>query len=108
MQLEPVYSDEVGKGVLSAKGQSTSKAVAVDSRTQQLVGIRVASVERASRTRTLRMSGRDMLDETRVYRLDTAVDGFVTETYGDTVGSPVKKGQRLANQESGPGRAASA
>jgi Cu(I)/Ag(I) efflux system membrane fusion protein len=96
MQLEPVYSDEVGKSVLSAKGQSSSEAVVVDSRTQQLVGIRVASVEKTLGRRTLRILGRVAADETRVYRVNAGVDGFVKETREDTVGSHVKKDQRLA------------
>jgi Cu(I)/Ag(I) efflux system membrane fusion protein len=37
-----------------------------------------------------------MADETSIHSIDSAVDGFVRETDEDTIGSPVKKGQRLA------------
>jgi Cu(I)/Ag(I) efflux system membrane fusion protein len=64
--------------------------------TQQLFGIRVATVEKTSATRTLRIPGKITLDETRVYPIKAAVDGFVKETQEDKVGSHVKKDQRLA------------
>jgi Cu(I)/Ag(I) efflux system membrane fusion protein len=95
MQLEPVYADEAGKAVL-ANVQSIPEAVTIDSLTQQLFGIRVAKVETTAETRIVRVLGRVTADETRAYRVNASLDGFVEETHGDTVGSRVKKGQRLA------------
>ncbi len=97
MQLEPVYADEAAEATASAvPAQSTPGAVNIDSERQQLVGIRVATVEKTSGTRALRIPGRVTADETRVYRVNAGVDGFVKETHEDTVGSQVKKDQRLA------------
>ena len=97
MQLEPVYADEGAQVAASGEPtQSTPGTVNIDSERQQLVGIRVATVEKTSATRTLRIPGRVTADETRVYRVSAGVDGFVRETHEDTVGSQVKKGQRLA------------
>lgn len=97
MPLEPVYADERGRVAASDEpGQSTPGTVNIDPERQQLAGIRVATVEKTSATRTLRIPGRVTADETRVYRVAAGVDGFVTETHEETVGSPVKKGQRLA------------
>lgn len=95
MPLEPVYADQAGKAVLASL-QSVPEAVTIDSLTQQLFGIRVAKVETRAGTRTIRVLGRVTADETRAYRINASLDGFVEETHGDTVGSRVKKGQHLA------------
>lgn len=97
MPLEPVYADERGR--VAASDEPTPLApgtVNIDSERQQLAGIRVVTVERTSATRTLRIPGRVTADETRVYRVNGGVDGFVRETREDAVGTQVKKGQRLA------------
>jgi membrane fusion protein, copper/silver efflux system len=92
MKLEPVYADE---------GESTSSVRAgiihIDSDKQQLSGVRVAPVEVSSGTRELRLTGRVAADETRVYRVSAGVDGWVQQTFGDSVGTQVKKEQRLAS-----------
>ena len=92
MQLEPVYATEAGKAVLA----NVHDVITVDPTTQQLFGIRVAPVEKTAGAKTVRVSGRVTVDETRAYRVNASLDGFVRETHGDTVGSRVKKGQRLA------------
>jgi RND family efflux transporter MFP subunit len=97
MQLEPVYADEgVQVAASGAPGQSIPGGVRIDSDRQQLIGIRVVAVEKTSGTRTLRIPGRVAADESLVYRVNASLEGFVRETFEDTVGSPVKKGQRLA------------
>ena len=95
MELEPVYADEAGKAVV-ANTESAPDIVAVDAVAQQLFGIRVAQVQRTAGTRTIRALGRVTADETRAYRVYASLDGFVETTNRDTVGSRVKKGQRLA------------
>src|SRR6266849_4654286 len=97
MQLEPVYADEgVRVADSGAPAQSIPGAVHIDSERQQLIGIRVAAVEKTVGTRTVRIPGRVAADENRVYRVNVGVDGFVRETHEDALGSRVKKDQRLA------------
>jgi membrane fusion protein, copper/silver efflux system len=96
MQLEPVYADGAGATLVAASAPIGSDVVSIDPYAQQLLGIRVATVETTSATRTLRIPGRVAVDETRVYRINAGVPGFVKETYDDVVGSYVKKDQRLA------------
>lgn len=96
MQLVPVYADGSGEIMGGAAPQTAPGAVNIDQGTQQLFGIRVATVEKTSATRTLRIPGKITLDETRVYSIKAGVDGFVKETREDRVGSYVKKDQRLA------------
>jgi membrane fusion protein, copper/silver efflux system len=96
MQLEPVYAEVDAKGIIATVAQTEPEVVSIDSYAQQLVGIRVATVEKTFGMRTLRIPGRVTADETRVYRVNAGVDGFVKETREDTVGSHVKKDQWLA------------
>jgi RND family efflux transporter MFP subunit len=97
MQLEAVYADIVG----AALGESSAVApapgvVAVSPEKQQIMGVRVSAVEKAAGSHTLRLLGRVVPDESKVYKLNSGVDGFIREVMGATTGSQVKKDQLLA------------
>src|SRR5262252_9553867 len=69
MQLEPVYAENV-----SAKVPATSALpgmVSIDAEKQQLYGIRVAAVQKSSGMENMRVLGRVMPEDTRVYRLNS-------------------------------------
>ena len=94
MELEPVYAENV-----SAKVPATSALpgmVSIDAEKQQLYGIRVAAVEKSSGMENMRVLGRVMPEDTRVYRLNSGMEGVVRETHDDSVGQLVKKDQKLA------------
>ena len=94
MQLEPVYADS-----LRAAPGSTSLVLASEGRTNrenQLSQLTAVRVERVAETKSLRAPGRVIPDETRVYKVNAGVDGFVKETHDDGAGNFVKKDQRLA------------
>ena len=95
MQLEPVYAESI-----SASGSSAapiaSGMVGVDTERQQLYGIRVSAVERSSGTQNVRVLGRVAPEDTRVYRLNAGMEGFIRDTYEDSPGQLVKKNQKLA------------
>jgi membrane fusion protein, copper/silver efflux system len=95
MPLEPVYADS-GTLANASMPPMPSGTVSIDSDKQQLFGIRVATVQKTSGGESLRVLGRVLPDETRVYRVNAGSDGFVRETYNDSVGELVKKGQKLA------------
>jgi membrane fusion protein, copper/silver efflux system len=94
MALEPVYADSVGSP--SATVAVPPGAVAIDPAAQRLVGIRVATPERTSGTHSVRFLGRVVPEDTRTYRVNSGMDGFIRETFNDSVGELVKKDQRLA------------
>src|SRR5438309_577683 len=99
MQLEPVYADAVEKEAMTTVGsmaRMTAGAVNINTQRQQSFGIKVATVKKSSAMHSLRLLGRVEADESRVYRINAGVDGYIRETYQDTVGSQVKKDQRLA------------
>lgn len=96
MQLEPVYED----GVPNAPAGESVMApgtVHIGPEKQQLIGLRVGTVERVSGTYTVRVLGRVVTDQTRIYRLNAAVEGWVREVTSDADGSLLKKDQLLAS-----------
>jgi len=96
MQLEPVFADARSRPPSSPLTALPAGAVGIDGATQRLLGIRLAPVERSGATRVIRAVGRVIPEDTRVYRVNPGVDGFIRETYHDSVGVPVKKDQKLA------------
>jgi membrane fusion protein, copper/silver efflux system len=62
---------------------------------QQLIGMRIGHVEKSAATLTRRLLGRVATDETRLYRLTMAVDGWIQEIFPVTVGSLVEKDKPL-------------
>jgi membrane fusion protein, copper/silver efflux system len=77
-------------------GSTSTALVSVDQKKQQLMGLRVSRVEKVSGTHTLRLFGRVAADETRISKLNAAVEGVIQETSGVTTGSHVEKDQWLA------------
>jgi Cu(I)/Ag(I) efflux system membrane fusion protein len=95
MALEPVYADSVGSP--SSTVVMPPGAIAIDPAAQRLVGIRVAAPERTSGTHSVRFQGRVVPEDTRTFRVNSGMDGFIRETFSDSVGEFVKKDQRLAS-----------
>src|SRR5512140_3699972 len=69
--------------------------ITVSAEQQQLIGVRLGTVEQGATTFTRRLVGRVAADETRLYRVNMAVDGWVQEIFPATVGSLVRKDQPL-------------
>jgi Cu(I)/Ag(I) efflux system membrane fusion protein len=91
MPLEPVYAD----GSPDASGMPPG-TVNVSTEQQQLIGVKVAIVEKASWTHTVRVLGRVVPDESRIYRINSVTDGWVKTVLPVTTGSLVKKDDVLA------------
>ncbi len=64
---------------------------------QQKMGVSTAAVERGRGEWRLRIPGRVVPDETRIYRIVAAVDGWINSVCGNTTGSIVKKDEVLAS-----------
>ncbi len=93
MQLEAVYADgSTGDGKTLPAG-----AAKVTAEHRQMIGVKVGTVEKAGGTHTIRTLGRVAVDETRIYRLNAATDGWIREVSSVTAGSHVKKDQTLAS-----------
>jgi len=97
MKLVPVYGEDIGSALSSSPlAQLPGGAVSIDGATQQLLGIKVAPVEKGAATRTVRVVGRVVPEDKRVYSVNSGLDGSIRETYNDSVGTLVKKDQKLA------------
>lgn len=98
MPLEPVYAEE-GSGsealVIGAPKQSPG-AVKISAARQQLIGLQVNTVEPEPMTYILRLYGKIVPDETKVYSVNTSTDTWVRELSDITTGSIVAKDQVLA------------
>lgn len=92
MALEPVYAEEA----MPAAGSVPPNALKVTSERQQLIGITTAVVEEArSLGRSIRTVGRVTVDENRVYRLVSTVQGVVRSLDPISIGGFVRKEQVL-------------
>jgi len=97
MQLEPVYAEgEDAKDAPPESATALPGTVRIRPERQQLIGIRVAKVERAPWKQTIRVLGRVVPDESRVFRINSATDGWVKKILPVTTGSLVRKDELLA------------
>lgn len=97
MKLVAVYAEDSGNASSAIAAGFRGGAVSIDGPRQQLLGIRVAQVQKSAAARVVRTVGRVSPEDTRVYVINGGVDGFVRETYNDSVGTLVKKDQKLAS-----------
>ncbi len=64
---------------------------------QQMMGIKLGVVKKTAYTHLLKVPGRVVADETKVYRINAAIEGWITKVYDNTTtGGIVKKDQLLA------------
>ena len=71
-------------------------SVKVTPEKQQIIGVRVAAVEKSPWTYTLRTVGKVAVDETRIYRLNAFTEGLIERVYDNSTGSLVRKDEPLA------------
>ncbi|MCC6179005.1 MAG: efflux RND transporter periplasmic adaptor subunit [Chloroflexi bacterium] len=62
---------------------------------QQLIGVSYGTVSSEAATRTIRAVGSVAVDETRITKVHTRVDGWIDSVHADFTGKPVVAGQRL-------------
>ncbi len=93
MQLEPVYADNTGSQESSSLPPGT---VHVNQDRQQLIGVKVVTVEKAPWSYTARVLGRVIPDETQIYRINAGTDGWVKTILPVTTDSLVNKDELLA------------
>ena len=94
MDLVPVYS-ESAPGPRHAVSSSAAGSITVSSERQQFIGMRLGRVETSAVTHMMRVPGRVLPDEARVFPLSTGSDGWVTQILSGGTGSSVQKGQPL-------------
>ncbi len=97
MPMEAVYADGgSGQGRSDETAGMPPGTVRIGGDWQQLFGVKVAEVEKKALPRMIRLLGRVAVDETRIYRINAATDGWVKKMLPVTTGSLVKKDELLA------------
>ena len=85
-ELEPVYEEAPGR---------PPKAIQISPERQQMIGVRYGTAEVSSTDDSFRTVGRVSIDETRIARVHTRVDGWIEKVFVDFTGKDVRKGQPL-------------
>ena len=94
MAYEAVYAGAPGTG---ADAASAAAPVSASPDRHQAIGVRVGTVAEASGTVRLRLFGRVVPDETRLFRVNVGLDGYVRDISRAATGSRVRKGEWLAS-----------
>jgi|SRR5665213_411664 len=95
MKLVPVYQDDNASTASNATAIPDGD-VKIDSNSQRQLGIRVTAAEKGGTAQMVRVVGRVSPEDNRIYSINSGVDGFIRETYNDSVGMLVKKDQKIA------------
>jgi membrane fusion protein, copper/silver efflux system len=96
MPLEPVYAPGGPPSSHAHAPAASPGAIVVPAEKQQLIGVRVEPVERTSGTERLHLFGRVTVEETRVYKVNVGLGGYIRDLAPATTGSQVTKDQWLA------------
>jgi membrane fusion protein, copper/silver efflux system len=97
MDMEPVYAD--ASPVVLSGAQSPSLppgTIKVTPEKQQLIGVRLATAEKKNLVHNQRLLAKVATDETRIYRINATIEGWITKTLPVSAGSHVKKDETLA------------
>jgi multidrug efflux pump subunit AcrA (membrane-fusion protein) len=92
MEMERVDVEEGPSDAARVEGLA---AVRINSRKQQLIGVRTEVVKRAPFVRTIRALGLVTTDETRLHQVHTKVGGWIETLNVNTTGEKVSEGQPL-------------
>jgi RND family efflux transporter MFP subunit len=85
--LVPVYADDPAVMPMGTIRVSPQK--------QQLIGVKYGEAASAAGTHTFRAVGKVSMDETRLAKVQTKIEGWVDKVYVDFTGKLVEKGQPL-------------
>ena len=97
MDMEPVFADALPINLAgSAPASLPPGTIKVSPEKQQLIGVRIAPAEKKRLVHNLRLLGKIATDETRIYRINATVDGWITKALPFSAGSQVKKDETLA------------
>jgi membrane fusion protein, copper/silver efflux system len=96
MRLEPVYAGAASKKEQNSEAPVPAGTVRVSAGTQQLMGVKSVPAGKYSGEQVIRIIGRVVPDENRLYRINAATDGWFREIFTPTTGSLVRKDELLA------------
>jgi membrane fusion protein, copper/silver efflux system len=89
------YGEVPGGGVAGNVEPMMPGSVKITPEKQQIIGVRVATVERQPVVHTLRVLGKVAPDENRTFRINASTELWIRKVYPPTTGSFVKKNEPL-------------
>jgi RND family efflux transporter MFP subunit len=93
MKLVPVYPGDESR--YQAKSDLPPGTVEIGPEKRQLIGVQYGIAKYETVTDTVRAAARVMLDETRIAKVQTKIEGWIDQVFADFTGKPVKKGDPL-------------
>lgn len=96
MKMELVYAGAASTTAAETRVTAADGSFGISPQRQQLIGLTTAVAEKRSLKRTVRLTGRVVVDETRLYRINASADGWITSAQPFASGMPVKKDDVLA------------
>jgi RND family efflux transporter MFP subunit len=90
MKLVPVYAGD------QLPNRVAANAVQVSPEKQQLIGVEYGTAEYEATTDTIRAAARVTLDETRIVKVQTRLEGWIDRVFADFTGKYVNQGDPLA------------
>ena len=93
MKLVPVYPGEESQ--YQAKPDLPQGAVEISAEKQQLIGVTFGTASYENSSSTLRAAARVMLDETKIAKVQTKLEGWIDQVFVDFTGKLVKQGDPL-------------
>jgi Cu(I)/Ag(I) efflux system membrane fusion protein len=94
MKLEPVYEGEAGK-YEQKSGRMPAGSVQITPEKQQLIGVEYGTVEYTTTSESIRAVAKVALDETRIAKVQSKLEGWIDQVFVDFTGKYVEKGQPL-------------
>jgi len=84
-----------GMDLVPITKSSSASTITVTPETRQQIGLTLDTVEKRALAREIRAPARIMVDETKLYHVNTKVDGWVEQLFVATTGQFVRKGDPL-------------
>ncbi len=100
MKLEPVYEEAAATaphdhGAAATPPFAPQDTLQISAEKQRLIGVGYSTAELASGERMFRTTGKIAVDETRMARVHSRVEGWIDEVFVDFIGKAVEKGARM-------------
>jgi membrane fusion protein, copper/silver efflux system len=95
MKLVPVYEGEQAQHESHQPAGLAPGAIRITPEKQQLIGVEYGVAEYRSGFDTIRAAAKVALDETRIAKVQTRIEGWIDHVFVDFIGKYVEKGQPL-------------
>lgn len=95
MEMQPIYADQGSPAADRNQGPAIPGSIIVSPEKQQLIGVQTGVVEHKAWRHVMRLPGRVALDETRIYRINATLNGWITQALPNPTGTLVHRDEVL-------------